>query len=233
MSAWLSASEFDALRLSLLVAACSALVSLVPGVLLGWLLARKRFPGRLLLDTIIHLPLVLPPVVVGYVLLLLLGRNTALGSWFSRSLGIELAFTWKAAVIASAVMAFPLLVRAVRLAVTLSDQGLEQAAATLGAGRITTFFTITCPLALPGIVTGMVLCFARSLGEFGATITFAGNIEGETRTLPLALYAAAHTPDGDPVALRLTLVCIVISLIALAASELLARAAARRVGSQP
>ena len=227
---WITGEEWSAVRLSLQVAVWCVVVSLVPGVLVGWLLARRRFPGRALLDAVVHLPLVLPPVVTGYVLLLILGRNGALGGWLERVLGVRIAFTWVAAVIASAVMGFPLLVRAVRLAIELIDQRVEQAAATLGASPTRVFMTVTIPLALPGILTGLILAFARSLGEFGATITFAGNVADETRTLPLAVFTYASQPDGDAPALRLVVLSIALSLLALLASEWLARRAARRLG---
>lgn len=215
--------EISALLLSLRVAATCAAVSAAPGIAMGWLLARRRFPGKSLLDGLVHLPLVLPPVVVGYLLLILLGRNRPVGQWLHEQAGIELAFTWWAAVIASAVMGFPLLVRAVRLSIELIDPALEKAAATLGASPPRAFFTITLPLAAPGIMTGLLLSFARSLGEFGATITFAGNIAGETRTLPLALFTFTQVEGGEAAALRLVVISILISFFALLLSEYLAR----------
>ena len=220
------AALWEPVRLSLLVAAGCVVLTLVPGVLAGWMLARLTFPGKALLDAVIHLPLVLPPVVVGYLLLLLLGRNGAIGRW----LGLDIAFTWQAAVIAASVMAFPLLVRSVRLAIELADERLEQAARVLGASAPRTFMTITLPLALPGVLTGVVLAFARSLGEFGATITFAGNVAGETRTLPLAVFTFSQSPDGDRAALVLAGVAVGLSLGALVASELLARRLRTRLG---
>lgn len=226
----MSNAEWSALSLSLQVALWSMLIMLLPGIACAALLARKQFPGKVLIDAIIHLPLVLPPVVVGYVLLLSLGRHGWLGGYFYDTWGIEIAFTWKAAAIASAFMGFPLLVRAVRLAMELVDRRLEQAARTLGASPWRVFLTITLPLALPGVLTGMVLAFARSLGEFGATITFAGNIEGMTRTLPSAIYTYTQTPGGDGPALRLVCISIAISLAALVASELSARWLSRRIG---
>lgn len=223
--------EWSALLLSLRVAFWSLAIMLLPGIACAALLARKQFPGKVVLDAVIHLPLVLPPVVVGYVLLLALGRHGWLGGWLFGSFAIEIAFTWRAAAIASAVMGFPLLVRALRLAIELVDQRLEQAARTLGAGPWRVFTTITLPLALPGLLTGMVLAFARSLGEFGATITFAGNIEGSTRTLPTAIYTYTQIPGGDGPALRLMLISIGLSFAALIASELCSRWLSGRIGA--
>jgi molybdate transport system permease protein len=202
----------------------------VPGIACGWLLARRQFPGKSILDAAVHLPLVLPPVVVGYLLLLMLGRRGWLGGWLHDQLGINLAFTWKAAAIASAVMGFPLLVRGVKLAVEAVDPRLEQAASTLGASPIRVFFTLTLPLALPGVLAGLVMAFARSLGEFGATIMVAGNIEGVSRTIPLAIYTDVQTPGGDAGAMRLAIIAIVLSFAALLASEFLARRIIRRTG---
>jgi molybdate transport system permease protein len=226
----ITAEEWSALRLSAWVALWSVLISLVPGVLCGWLLARCRFPGKAFFDALVHLPLVVPPVVTGYLLLLTLGRNGPIGGWLHDAFGIDIAFTQTAAVLAAAVMGFPLLVRAVRLGVELVDGRLEQAARTLGAGSLRIFLTITLPLAMPGILTGCVLAFARSLGEFGATITFAGNIEGQTRTIPLALFTYTQTPGGDAAAARLLVISIVLSFAALLASETLARRVSRRLG---
>ena len=226
----LSDAEWSALRLSVIVATWAVLLSAGPGVLCGWLLARRRFWGKSILDAMVHLPLVLPPVVTGYVLLRLLGRQGVVGSWLSSTFGWEIAFTRSAAVVASAVMGFPLLVRAVRLGIELVDQRLEQAARTLGAGPWRVALTVTLPLALPGIMTGLVLAFARSLGEFGATITFASNIEGETRTLPLALFTFTQSPGGDGPATRLVVISIILSLGALMFSEILARRVSARLG---
>ncbi|MAD20366.1 MAG: molybdate ABC transporter permease subunit [Planctomycetaceae bacterium] len=225
-----SNEEWSAILLSLKVAVVAVLVMLPPGVACGWLLARRRFPGRSVLDAAIHLPLVLPPVVVGYLLLLSIGRRGWLGGWLFEHFGMDLAFTWKAAAIASTVMGFPLLVRAVRLAIVAVDPRLESAAATLGAGPVRVFLTVTLPLAVPGVLAGIVLAFARSLGEFGATIMVAGNIEGVTRTIPLAIYTEVQTPGGDAGAMRLVLIAIVVSFAALLASELLSRRIARRSG---
>jgi molybdate transport system permease protein len=219
----LTADEWAIVLLSLQVACGSLAVLLVPGIAMGWLLARVPFPGRSVVDTLVHLPLVLPPVVTGYLLLLTFGRRGWLGGWLHERLGVDIAFTWKGAVIAAAAMAFPLLVRAVRLAIELGDRRLEDAARTLGAGPWRVLATITLPLALPGIIAGLVLAFARSLGEFGATITLAGNIPGESRTLPVAIYGATQTPDGDQAATRLVVVSLAVSLVALFASEWLQR----------
>jgi molybdate transport system permease protein len=215
--------EIEALGLSLKVAVWSVVASLPFGLAVAWLLGRCDFFGKTLVDGLVHLPLVLPPVVVGYLLLLLLGRNGPLGSWLFATLGITLPFTWEGAALAAAVMAFPLMVRAMRLSLEAVDQKLETAARTLGATRLSVFLTITLPLTLPGILAGAVLAFARSLGEFGATITFVSNIPGETRTLPLALYSLIQTPGGEAGALRLAMISVLLSLAALAASEFIAR----------
>lgn len=221
--------EIEALRLSLWVSVWSVAGSLGPGVLAAWVLARKRFPGRHLVDGLIHLPLVLPPVVTGYLLLLALGRRGVIGAALYEWTGFTFAFNWKGAALASAVMAFPLLVRAVRLSIESVDQGLERAARTLGAGPADVFFTVTLPLIVPGILTGVILAFARSLSEFGATITFVSNIPGETRTLPLALYTLTQVPDGEVGAARLCAISVAVALAALISSEVLARRMARRL----
>ncbi len=221
--------ETEALRLSLAISCWAVIGGLPVAVLLAWILARRRFPGRALFDGIIHLPLVLPPVVVGYGLLVLLGRRGVIGAWLYDALGITLAFNWKGAALASAVMALPLMVRAIRLSIEAVDRGLEAAAATLGASRVAIFFAITLPLAAPGLVTGAMLGFARSLGEFGATITFVSSIPGETRTLPIAIYGLTQVPNGEAAAGRLCVIAIAISLVALLASELLARRLGRRL----
>ena len=181
----LTAVELEALRLSLWVSGWAVIASLPLGILMAWVLARLHFTGKNLLDGLVHLPLVLPPVVTGYLLLVLLGRNGVVGAWLNKYLGVVLAFNWKGAVLAAAVMSFPLLVRAVRLSLESVDRGLEDAARTLGAGPVRVFFTVTLPLMVPGVITGIILAFARSLGEFGATITFVSNIRGQTQTLPL------------------------------------------------
>ncbi len=219
----ISPLELEALGLSLKVAAWSVAVSLPFGLLTAWILARLEFPGRALLDGIVHLPLVLPPVVVGYLLLVLFGRQGPLGHYLFAWFGITLPFTWQGAALAAAVMAFPLMVRAMRLSLEAADRRLEAAARTLGAGPIGVFVTITLPLMAPGILAGVVLAFARALGEFGATITFAANIPGETRTLPLALYSVIQTPGGEAPALRLAVLSVVLALAALGGSEFLAR----------
>lgn len=225
--------ETEALALSARVAGWSVLICLPAGIAVAWVLARRRFPGMWLLDGIVHLPLVLPPVVVGYVLLVLLGRSGLIGGWLHATFGVTLAFSWQGAAVAAAVMAFPLMVRAVRLSLETMDRGLEDAARTLGAGELRVWLTVTLPLCLPGILTGTILTFARSLGEFGATITFVSNIPGETRTLPLALYSVTQVP-GDPVpAIRLALISVAVALLALVVSELMARRMSARLGTGP
>jgi molybdate transport system permease protein len=225
----LTPSELEALRLSLKVAGVSVLASLPLGFALAWLLARYRFPGKTLLDAVIHLPLVLPPVVIGYLLLVLFGRRGPIGQWLDETFGIVFAFRWTGAALACALMGLPLLVRAIRQALEAIDLRLESAAATLGASRAWVLASVTIPLALPGIVTGMLLSFARSLGEFGATITFVSNIPGETQTLPLAIYTYTQVPGGDAQALRLCLISVVLSLAALLVSEVLVRRANRGI----
>lgn len=223
--------EVTAILLSLKVSGWAVAGSLPPGIACAWLLARRTFPGKVLVDGLIHLPLVLPPVVVGYLLLVGLGRNGVIGSVLREWFGLTLAFTWQGAAVAAAVVSFPLLVRAIRLGMEQVDQGLEQAARTLGASPARVFVTITLPLVGPGILTGVVLAFARSLSEFGATITFVSNIPGETRTLPNALYTYTQQVDGEGPALRLAIIAIVLALLALAASEVLARRLKRRLAS--
>ncbi len=225
----LSPLEIEALRLSLRVGAWSVLASLPLGLAAAFLLARRRFPGKLLLDGLVHLPLVLPPVVVGFALLVLFGRHGPVGGVLYERLGISFAFNWKGAALASAVMGFPLMVRAMRLSLELVDRRLEQAARTLGAGRLRVFLTITLPLMAPGILTGVILAFARSISEFGATITFVSNIPGETRTLPLALYALTQVPGGDAAAWRLAVLSVALAMAALIVSELVARRLGRRL----
>ena len=221
--------EVEALGLSLRVAVACVIASLPFGVAVAWLLARCEFPGKTLVDGLVHAPLVVPPVAVGYILLVLFGRNGPVGAWLYDSFGVTVVFTWQGAALASAVMAFPLMVRAIRLALELVDRRIETAARTLGAGRVRVAFTITLPLALPGVLTGMVLAFARSLGEFGATITFVSNIPGETRTLPIALYSLVQTPGGETGAIRLVIISLALAVAALALSELLARRVAARL----
>lgn len=215
--------EWEALGLSLKVALWATAAGLPLGLFTALILARTRFPGHALVNAAVHLPLVLPPVVVGWALLVLLGRNGPIGGWLYDVLGINIAFTWKGAAIAAAVMAFPLMVRAMRLSLEAVDPGLEAAARTLGASPTRVFFSITLPLVLPGIVTGAILAFARALGEFGATITFVSNIPGETRTLPLALYSFTQTPGGETGAARLAIIAALVALTALVMSEFLAR----------
>ncbi len=224
--------EIEALMLSLQVSFWAMACSLPVGICAAWVLARCQFPGKSVLDVIIHLPLVVPPVVVGYLLLILFGRQGPLGAWLHDIFGITVAFTWKGAAIAAAVMAFPLVVRAIRLSIEAVDTRLESAARTLGAGPFAVFFTVTLPLSGSGIVTGAILGFARSLGEFGATITFVSNIPGETRTLPIALYSFAQTPDGEAAALRLVLISVALAFAALIASEFLARRLRARIAGE-
>lgn len=215
----LTPMETEALWLSLRVAFWAMLCSLPFGIGFAWLLSRRNFPGKNILDAFLHLPLVLPPVVIGYLLLIGFGRNGFLGRMLYDVFGITVAFTWKGAALASAVMAFPLLVRTVRLSLDAVDKKLEQAARTLGAGPWRVFFTVTLPLSIPGVVAGMVLAFARSLGEFGATITFVSNIPGQTQTLPLALYTMTQVPHGEAAAMRLCVIAVVIAIIALVAAN--------------
>ena len=224
-----TAEELTAIRLSLKVALVAALASLPFGVLVGWVLARTRFPGKALLDAVVHLPLVLPPVVMGYGLLVTLGTQGAIGAFLKEHLGLVFAFRWTGAALACAVMGFPLMVRAIRLSLEATDRRLEQAASTLGAGPWRVFFTVTLPLAWPGLVAGSVLAFAKALGEFGATITFVSNIPGQTQTLPSAIYAFLQVPGGEKEAARLVLVAVGIAMAALMLSEWISRAVARRI----
>jgi molybdate transport system permease protein len=222
--------EIEAVRLSLWVASWSTLTVLPLAIVAALILARAEFWGKSLFDGIIHLPLVLPPVVIGYLLLITLGTRGVIGSWLLENFGIRLIFTSAGASVAAGVMSFPLMVRAIRLAIEAIDSGLEAAARTLGAGPIDRFLTITLPLMLPGILSGAVMAFAASLGEFGATITFVSNIPGETRTLPLAIYTATQTPDGDLEAARLVALSFTLSLSALILSEWLGRRVRRMMG---
>ncbi|MDJ0765357.1 MAG: molybdate ABC transporter permease subunit [Myxococcota bacterium] len=221
--------EVEALRLSLWVAIWAVLGSLGPGIFIAWVLARKQFPGKSIVDSLVHLPLVLPPVVTGYLLLVVMGNQGVIGGWLKSITGLEFAFNWKGAALASAVMAFPLLVRAVRLSIESVDQGLEWASRTLGARPIDVFFSITLPLTFPGILTGVILAFARSLSEFGATITFVSNIPDQTRTLPLALFTLIQMPGGEMGAMRLCVISVLVAFVALVASEVLARRVSRRL----
>jgi len=225
----LSPAELSALRLSLRVAFWAMVGSLPLGIVVALILARGRFWGKSILDAVVHLPLVMPPVVTGYLLLLLFGRRGALGQFFAETFGIFFAFRWTGAALACAVMSFPLMVRAIRLSIEAVDRRLEDAAGTLGAGPVWVFFIVTLPLILPGIIAGMILTYARSLGEFGATITFVANIPGETQTLPSAIYSLTQVPGGDAGALRLTAISIAVSMAALIAAELLAKRVGRRL----
>ncbi|HAB25327.1 MAG: molybdate ABC transporter permease subunit [Pantoea sp.] len=227
----LSDPEWQAVVLSLKVSSIAVLFSLPFGILTAWILVRCQFPGKSLLDSLIHLPLVLPPVVVGYLLLIGLGRSGVIGQYLYDWFGFSFAFSWRGAALASAVIAFPLMVRAIRLALEAVDMRLEQAARTLGAGRWRVFFTITLPLTLPGIIVGTVLAFARSLGEFGATITFVSNIPQETRTLPLAMFTLIETPGAEGAAARLCIIAIALALLSLLVSEWLARWGRKRMGA--
>ncbi|MDT0174549.1 molybdate ABC transporter permease subunit [Pantoea sp. RRHST58] len=227
----LSDPEWQAVMLSLKVSSIAVLFSLPFGILMAWILVRCQFPGKSLLDSLIHLPLVLPPVVVGYLLLIGLGRRGIIGQYLYDWFGFSFAFSWRGAALASAAIAFPLMVRAIRLALEAVDMRLEQAARTLGAGRWRVFFTITLPLTLPGIIVGTVLAFARSLGEFGATITFVSNIPQETRTLPLAMFTLIETPGAEGAAARLCAIAIALALLSLLLSEWLARWGRKRMGA--
>lgn len=224
----LTPEELTAIKLSLKVASVATLVSLPLAILVAYVLARGRFKGKTLLDGLIHLPLVLPPVVTGYALLLLFGQRGAIGSFLANTFGIVFSFRWTGAALAAAVMGFPLMVRAIRLAIESVDRGVEEAASTLGASPFNVMRTVTLPLSAQGIIAGAMLSFAKALGEFGATITFVSNIPGETQTIPAAIYSLTQTPGGDDGALRLSLVAVVVSLIALIVSEMLARRAGVR-----
>jgi molybdate transport system permease protein len=229
LSASLSPEEWTAVRLSLLVASVATAASLPFGLLVALLLARGRFWGRSALDALVHLPLILPPVVTGYLLLLGFGRRGPIGAFLAEHLGIVLSFRWTGAALACAVMGFPLLVRAMRLSIEAVDRRLEDAAGTLGASPPFVFLVVTLPLILPGIIAGMILCFAKAMGEFGATITFVSNIPGETQTLPSAIYTFTQVPGGEGGALRLTAISVAISVSALVGSELMARLVGRRI----
>ena len=224
----LTPAEWTAVALSLRIAIVATAFALPLGIAVGWLLARINFLGKSLLDGLVHLPLVLPPVVTGYLLLISFGRKGPIGAFLNEHFGIVFAFRWTGAALACGVMGFPLLVRPIRLAIEAIDRRLEDAAATLGANPILVFVTVTLPLALPGIIVGVVLCFARALGEFGATITFVSNIPGETQTISAAIYSFIQVPGGDAAAARLVLIAIVLALVALIASEWLSRRAAIR-----
>ena len=225
----LSPEEWTAIRLSLWVSSVAMLASLPLGILIALALARGRFWGKSLLNGIVHQPLILPPVVTGFLLLVLFGRRGAIGQFLDSWFGIVFSFRWTGAALACAVMAFPLMVRSIRLSIEAVDRKLESAAGTLGASPIWVFLVVTLPLCLPGIIAGMILCFAKAMGEFGATITFVSNIPGETQTLPSAIYTFTQVPGGDAGALRLTLISIAISVAALFLSELMARIVGRRI----
>ncbi|KIC23804.1 molybdate ABC transporter permease subunit [Leisingera sp. ANG-M6] len=230
-SAWLGPEEWQAVMLSLQVSIWATLAALPPAVFTAYALARWQFPGKQIVNSLVHLPLILPPVVTGYLLLMLFGTKGPVGGALQQ-IGIVFAFRWTGAALAAAIMAFPLMVRAIRLSVEAVDPKLEQAAATLGASRIMCFATITLPMILPGLIAGAVLGFAKAMGEFGATITFVSSIPGQTQTLPSAIYTFLQVPGGETAALRLTLVSIAIALTALLLSELLARRAADRAGGR-
>ena len=225
----LTPEEWTAILLSIRVATVATLVATPIAIGVAWLLARVDFYGKPLLDAIVHLPLVLPPVVTGYVLLLTFGRRGLVGAWLADNLGIVFAFRWTGAALACGIMAFPLLVQPIRLSIEAVDRRLEQAASTLGAARLQVFATVTLPLALPGVIGGMVLAFAKALGEFGATITFVSNIPGQTQTIAGAIHSFIQTPNGDAAALRLTMISIAISVAALMASTFFARRATQRL----
>jgi molybdate transport system permease protein len=225
----LSSAEWTAIALSLRVATVATAVALPFGVALAWLLARKEFWGKTLLNAVIYLPLVMPPVVTGYLLLIAFGRRGLFGEWLGDQLGIVFAFRWTGAALACGVMAFPLMVGAIRLSIEAVDRKLEDAASTLGANRLWLFLTITLPLALPGVIAGAILAFARALGEFGATITFVSNIPGETQTISAAIYTLTQVPGGDAAAMKLVAVAVVISLAALMVSEWFGRRAGARL----
>ena len=225
----LSPQEWTAIMLSLRIAVWATLASLPFAIAMAYLLARVSFPGKTIVDAVVHLPLVIPPVVTGYILLITMGRKAPIGAFLDAHFGIVFSFRWTGAALACAVMGFPLSVRAIRLSFEAIDRRLEEAAGTLGAGRFARFCVVTLPLALPGVIVGAILCFARALGEFGATITFVSNIPGETQTISAAIYTATQVPDGDAEAMRLTIIAIVIAFTALAASEMVQRRASRRL----
>lgn len=226
----LTAAEIEALLLSLRISGVAVLCSLPVAVAIAYALARTRFPGKTLIDGIVHLPLILPPVVMGYLLLITFGTRTPLGGWLLETFGIRFVFDWKGAALAAAIVTFPFQVRAIRLALEVVDPGLEQAAESLGAGWIDRFLSITLPLMLPGIIAGGITAFAASLGEFGAIITFVSNVPGETRTLPLAIYTAIQSPGGEEAAARLASIAIVLALAGLVLSEVAARWVRRMTG---
>jgi molybdate transport system permease protein len=229
---WLTPEEWQAVALSLRVSTWATVVSLPIGIFVAYALARWTFPGRQLLNGLVHLPLILPPVVTGYLLLLTFGRRGVVGEFLDEWFGIVFAFRWTGAALAAGVMAFPLMVRAIRLSIEAVDPKLEEAAGTLGASRLWVFLTVTLPLILPGIIAGSILAFAKAMGEFGATITFVSNIPGQTQTLPSAIYAFLQVPGGEGPAMRLVLISIAVAMSALFLSEVIARRVAARVGGQ-
>jgi molybdate transport system permease protein len=228
-ASWLGPAEWQAVALSVRVSFWATLASLPPGILVAYALARWEFPGKQVLNGLVHLPLILPPVVTGYLLLIVLGRRGPVGQVLEQWFGIVLSFRWTGAAVAAAVMAFPLMVRAIRLAIEAVDPRLEAAASTLGASRPWVFVTVTLPLILPGIIAGAILAFAKAMGEFGATITFVSNIPGQTQTIPSAIYAFLQVPGGQEAATRLVIVAVVIAMTALLLSEVVARRVARVV----
>ena len=230
MTDWLSPGEWQAVLLSIRVSFWATLISLPLGIFVAYALARWSFPGKQVLNGLVHLPLILPPVVTGYLLLLTFGRRGPVGEFLENWFGIVFAFRWTGAALAAGVMAFPLMVRAIRLAIEAVDPKLEQAAGTLGAARIWVFLTVTLPLILPGVIAGAILAFAKAMGEFGATITFVSNIPGQTQTLPSAIYTFLQVPGGEDDAARLVLVAIAVAMGALLLSEWISRAVARRIG---
>lgn len=230
MTLWFTPPELEALLLSLRVSLVAVSVALPLAILTATALAHRNFPGKALIDGAVYLPLVLPPVVMGYLLLLLFGTRGPIGAWLLETFDIRLVFSWKGAALASAIITFPFQVRAIRLSLEAIDSGLGDAAATLGAGRIDRFFNLTLPLALPGIVAGAITAFAASLGEFGAIITFVSNIPGETRTLPLAIYSALQSPGGEDAAMRLSLIAIALALIGVSLAEIVDRRIRKMIG---
>lgn len=229
---FLSPEEWTAVALSLRVAFWATLLALPLAIAVAWWLARREFWGKQLLNGLVHLPLILPPVVTGYLLLLTFGRRAPVGAWLEETFGLVFAFRWTGAALAAGIMGFPLMVRAIRLAIEAVDPKLEEAASTLGASRAWVFVTVTLPLILPGVIAGTLLGFAKAMGEFGATITFVSNIPGETQTLPSAIYAFLQVPGGEASALRLVVISVVIAMTALLLSETLARRAAKRVSGR-
>jgi len=225
----LTALEQEALSLSLVVASWAVIISLPFAIGIAWILARKDFWGKIALDGLVHLPLVIPPVVLGYILLVGLGRNSFIGNLLYETLGLQFVFNWKGAALAAAIMGFPLMVRAIRLSLEAIDPKLETAAKTLGANSLAVFLRVTLPLMLPGLIAGLFLAFARAFGEFGATITFVSNIPGQTRTLPIAIYTALQSPGGDAAAARMVVISIVIAILALILSEVLGRRIRKRI----